>query len=243
MPAPSILSLNVSARLPNWPIFPETEISSGARDSRGQILFDDKSAGLTVGIWESEANLGRWMRWPVHEFMIVVSGEIVLIEETAETVVKAGETFFIPKGRRCIWNQATYARKIMLLFEDRDAPDSDGDCPIFKTDTQAPLSPFSPPGAERPDSGAPDQLATTLYQSASGRIELGLWHSTAWTRKRTEFPHHELMHILSGSVTLTEASGTVRQFSAGDTFFVPKGTQNAWHSTEPVHKIYCSITS
>lgn len=243
MPTPSILSFDASARLPDWPVFPEAEISSGARDSRGQIMFEDKSAGLTVGVWESEANLGRWMNWPVHEFMVVVSGEVVLVEENAETVVKAGESFFIPKGRRCIWNQSCYARKIMLLFEDRDAPGGEADRPIFKTDTGTPLSPSAPPGADILDSAAPSQSAASLFRSASGCLDLGLWQSTAYGRKRIDFPRHELMHLLSGSVTFTEASGATRQFSAGDTFFVPKGTPNAWHSTGLVQKVYCSITT
>ena len=71
-----------------------------------------------MGIWEAEANLGRWMHWPVHEFMIVLEGEVVMVEDDRETVVKAGESFFIPKGRRCIWNQAGYFKKFLMLFDD-----------------------------------------------------------------------------------------------------------------------------
>jgi uncharacterized cupin superfamily protein len=47
------------------------------------------------------------------------------------------------------------------------------------------------------------------------------------------------MHILEGSVTLTEGSGVIHRFKAGDTFFVPMGTLCDWRSTEDLRKIYC----
>jgi uncharacterized cupin superfamily protein len=238
---PSILSLDQSASLPDWPMFPESEISSGARDSRGQVLFEDPSIGLTVGIWESEANLGRWMTWPVHEFMIIVDGEVVVIDEIGETVAKVGDCFFIPKGKRCIWNQSCHARKIMMMFEDRTAPGADAAKHIFRIDTSTALSPSLPPNTDILASAKPEQMATTLFRSASAQLETGLWRSSAYSRKQIDFPHHELMHLLSGNVTFTEGSGAVRHFTAGDTLFVPKGTPNAWHSTGPVHKVFCSV--
>jgi hypothetical protein len=55
----SILRLDPNAPLQAWPVFPENEISSGARTSNGHLWFVDKSTGLSVGVWESEADLGR----------------------------------------------------------------------------------------------------------------------------------------------------------------------------------------
>ena len=102
---PAIVRLNPDVTLEVWPDYPENEISSGTRASIGYRWIDDKVNGLSVGVWEAEPNLGRWMRWPVHEFMVIVEGEVVVVEDDRETVVGAGESFFIPKGRRCIWNQ------------------------------------------------------------------------------------------------------------------------------------------
>ena len=46
--------------------------------------------------------------------MILLEGEVVMVEDDRETVIKAGESFFIPKGRRCVWNQAGYVKKFMV---------------------------------------------------------------------------------------------------------------------------------
>jgi uncharacterized cupin superfamily protein len=62
------------------------------------MWMTEPSQGLKVGMWEAEANLGRWMNWPIHEFMITLQGEVVMVEEDRETVVNNGESFY-PRGQ------------------------------------------------------------------------------------------------------------------------------------------------
>lgn len=52
------------------------------------------------------------------------------------------------------------------------------------------------------------------------------------------YPVHELMHVISGSVTLTHPDGRAETFTAGDTFFIPKGSPCTWENTETMRKIY-----
>jgi uncharacterized cupin superfamily protein len=48
-----------------------------------------------------------------------------------------------------------------------------------------------------------------------------------------------MMTILSGSVTLTSTDdGNSETFTAGDTFFVAKGTRCTWEITETLRKYY-----
>ncbi|MGK0399514.1 MAG: putative cupin superfamily protein [Gammaproteobacteria bacterium] len=47
-----------------------------------------------------------------------------------------------------------------------------------------------------------------------------------------------MMTIISGSVTLTDKKGKSETFTAGDVFFIPKGTQCTWHITEALRKMY-----
>ena len=48
-----------------------------------------------------------------------------------------------------------------------------------------------------------------------------------------------MMTVLSGSVTLTDPdSGNSETFTAGDTFFIPKGTPCIWEITETLRKHY-----
>lgn len=236
MPKPAIIPLSSNAKLEQWPDFPETEISSGDRGSRGHFWVDEPKHRLKVGIWEAEANLGRWMHWPVHEFMIVLEGEVVMIEDDRETVVKAGESFFIPKGRRCIWNQAGYFKKLLMTFDD---PAGSGAKPIFKLDPKVKLQPSTPPSADILHSPVPTQNAHEYFENESGEFTVGVWDTTGYHRKLLDFNRHELMHLLEGSVTFTDDKGKSQTFKAGDTFFVPLGTPNSWKSEGYLRKIYC----
>jgi len=239
MTKPAIIRFDPNARLEAWPDYPESEIASGTRASNGHFWLEDKVRRLSAGIWEAEANLGRWVRWPVHEFMIVVAGEVVVVEEDRETVVGAGESFFIPKGRRCIWNQSGYAKKFMVMFDDAARRSADGTQPIFKIDPQVTLAPSTPPTADMLHSPVPTQHAHEYFADATGQFTAGVWQTTGYHRQLIEFPRHELMHLLEGSVTFTDDQGGSQTFKAGDTFFVPLGTPNAWKSEGTLRKIYC----
>ena len=98
MPKPAIISFNANAKMEQWPDFPESEIASGSRAQRGHAWFEDKALGLSAGIWEAEANISHWMNYPVTEFMLVLEGEVVIVEETRETRIGSGESFIIPKA-------------------------------------------------------------------------------------------------------------------------------------------------
>ena len=52
------------------------------------------------------------------------------------------------------------------------------------------------------------------------------------------YPVHEMMHIISGSVTLTHSDGEAETFTAGDTFFIPKGSPCTWENSETLRKFY-----
>ncbi len=118
MSKPAIISFNANAKMEQWPDFPESEIASGSGAQRGHAWFEDKARGLSAGIWEAEANISHWMNYPVTEFMMVLEGEVVIVEETRETRIGSGESFIIPKGLRCRWTQAGKVKKFFVIFDD-----------------------------------------------------------------------------------------------------------------------------
>lgn len=218
-----------------WPDFPETEISAGTRASIGHLVLDHPVAGLKVGLWEAEANLGRWVNWPCDEFMVIVEGEVVMVEADRETVIGPGECFYIPKGRRCIWNQAGYVKKIMVLFDANPNAPGDPDRPIAKVDPAGPLSSVKDGG------GTPEQTASTeVYCDQSGRFRVGLWQTPAASQPRSAWPETEILHIVTGTLSLTSPDGTTQDFGAGDTLLIPAGAEIAWASPKGHREIYCT---
>ena len=120
MSKPQIIPFDRNAPLVPWDDFPEGEIISGSRQQNGLMLFEDKARGLSAGIWEQGANESRWLDYPVNEFMTVLEGEVVIVEEDRSVSITAGESFIIPKGLRCRWTQPGHVKKFFVIFDDGD---------------------------------------------------------------------------------------------------------------------------
>ena len=238
MPKPSIIPVNPAALLEDWPPFTEAEIASGTRAQKGLMLFEDKARGLSVGVWEMEANESHWMDYPVNEFMTVLDGEVVIEEEGRKVSVKAGESFILPKGLRCRWTQPGRVRKIFVIFDDPSGLRNAGPLQTLKIDPNAKLAPSTPPSADMLLSPVPVQHTKDYFGDATGQLSIGVWDTTGYRRKLIDFPRHELMHLLEGSVTFTDDGGRSQTFQAGDTFYVPLGTPNAWTSEVYLRKIF-----
>jgi uncharacterized cupin superfamily protein len=51
-----------------------------------------------------------------------------------------------------------------------------------------------------------------------------------------------MMNVISGSVTLTHPDGETETFTAGDTFFIEKGSRLIWEITETLRKYYMIVS-
>jgi uncharacterized cupin superfamily protein len=221
-----------------WDDFPEAEIVSGSRRQNGHIWFEDRACGLSAGIWEQDANESRWMDYPVNEFMTVLEGEVVIVEEDRTVSIKAGESFIIPKGLRCRWTQAAHVKKFFVIHDDSSGLANAGPLRTIVIDPQAKLGPSTPPPPEMLLTPQPVQHTLDLLTDATGQLNIGVWDTTGYTRKLIDFPRHELMHLIEGAVTFTDDQGRTQTFRAGDTFFVPLGTPNSWKSEGYLRKIF-----
>ncbi len=82
------------------------------------------------------------------------------------------------------------------------------------------------------------ELNHSFFKSADESLLVGVWQCAPCREEVEAYAVNELMHVLSGSVTVTRADGTAETFTAGDTFFIPKGTRCTWHITETLRKYY-----
>jgi uncharacterized cupin superfamily protein len=236
-----IIHFDRNVPLSRWPDYPEEEIAEGSRACNGHFYLEDPKLGLTAGVWEAEANATHWIDYPVHEFMILLEGHVTILEEGHSTTIRAGESFVIPKGLRCRWMQKGRVRKFFLIVEDNSEFTVDPRRRMIKIDPKAALASSDPPSPAVLLSPPPTQHSHDAYVGMDGRFTVGVWDTTAYTRKLIDFPRHELMHLLEGSVTFTDAAGEKQTFKAGDTLFVPMGTPNAWSCSAYLRKIYCIL--
>ena len=81
-----------------------------------------------------------------------------------------------------------------------------------------------------------------IYTDSTGQFTVGIWEASAYTRKLAAFKDYELMHLIQGSMTITNAIDESQTFNIGETFIINRGVSNAWHSTDYLRKVYCKVT-
>lgn len=91
--------------------------------------------------------------------------------------------------------------------------------------------------------GDQKEAALTLFTSADGRTETGIWECTPgrFTADRTRSA--EICYILSGRVTLHDEDGTSRDIGPGEMFALPLGWRGEWTLHEQTRKIYTLIAA
>ena len=82
------------------------------------------------------------------------------------------------------------------------------------------------------------EINHTFFQTDDEKILSGVWECAPCKEEIESYPAHEMMTVLSGSVSLTNSEGGTETFTSGDTFFVAKGTKCTWHITETLKKFY-----
>lgn len=79
----------------------------------------------------------------------------------------------------------------------------------------------------------------TYFSNDDESVLAGVWECAPCKEVIESYPVNEMMTVLSGSVTLTDSeTGKSDTFSAGDTFFIPKGTSCIWEITKTLKKYY-----
>jgi uncharacterized cupin superfamily protein len=235
-----IIDLNHSGEWPLLAPLPAEELASAQPELRGIEVFSAPDDGLTVGLWSATPHVTASGPYPVDEFMILLEGCVIIrLPDGRSETVRAGDSFFIPKGLDCTWDQPETVRKIYVIFENGTA-DPSATVPL-RIDPEAALSHSEGPSAAILISAAPQQSDKLCYADASGQFSVAVWATTPYARIPVTFGRHELMHLVTGEVTLTAEGAAPRTYRAGDTFFVPKGCVVDWVSTVDLRKIYCSI--
>ncbi|WP_306117059.1 MULTISPECIES: cupin domain-containing protein [unclassified Roseovarius] len=82
------------------------------------------------------------------------------------------------------------------------------------------------------------EINLTSYATEDESILAGVWECAPCREEIDAYPVHEMMTVISGSVTLTHPDGRSETFRAGDTFFIAKGSPCVWEITETLRKFY-----
>lgn len=225
--------------LEDWPAVDARALASGEGAQSGLRYYHDDT-GLSVGIWAATPFTTHLLPYPVHEFMIVHEGTIVIEDATgAMHRFGPGEAFLIPKGFMCRWRQDDRVLKSFVIYA---GPESSivPDAPLVRVDTKTPLDLLPPLPAELLQSNVPNQDGTTLYSDAEGVLRLGLWQSSALETIELPYPYQEAMFVLTGAMDMQEGTEIVRS-GPGEHLFVSDASPVIVRAAEGTHKIFVTL--
>jgi uncharacterized cupin superfamily protein len=183
--------------------FPASILESEQPIQHGYTYLDDSRHGFIAGVWDCTPFVTTLQPYPCHEFVLILEGSVTIVEHNGqETTIHAGESFAIPQGLNCQWKQMGYVRKYYTIFEDASAPRATDHTAhrVVRLDPKGTLTQSTPPSTELLLSSAPSQHAHEWFADSTGQWAVGIWDTTAYRRKPMPLLHHELMHIIEGSV-------------------------------------------
>jgi uncharacterized cupin superfamily protein len=176
---------------------------------------------------------GRVASLPADEFVIVLSGTLTLASARGTTLIETGRSAVLPAGVSFGWRAAPGTVAVIV-----SCPAARGSAlDIVPIDETARLEPSNPPLDALLVGPKPSCRNHSDYRSADTEFVCGTWDSTPYHRRPMTYRHIELMHLLEGSVTFQDASGSVT-FSKGDIFLAARGAECAWISEVHVKKVY-----
>ena len=76
------------------------------------------------------------------------------------------------------------------------------------------------------------------FDTEDESILTGVWECAPCREEIESYPVHEMMTVISGSLTLTHVDGRTEILTTGDTFFIAKGSKCIWEITETFRKYY-----
>ncbi|MEM7177889.1 MAG: cupin domain-containing protein [Pseudomonadota bacterium] len=207
--------------LADWEEIDSAGLVSGTPLQRGHIYHQESGRGYLSGIWDCTAFTSKCAPYPDDELMILLEGELTLkTPDGAETRLKAGDAFVIPKGLECQWIQPGYLRKVFMILSE----------PIAEETANPSLNRITVPDLSLPsDPDGVIDACQTWFVNSTGRMVVAT-RQCAGRRSAEEVTQgNDLMHIIAGSVT-TIIDGNETTFGPGDTFYVVQGTRLIWRT-------------
>jgi uncharacterized cupin superfamily protein len=220
-------------------------VESGERlVQNGYRWLNDTEHGMFMGAWDSTPAIMKSRPFPHHEFMLVLDGSVTIVEPGGhERVFHSGDCFVFPQGSIRQWKQTEYFRKYAVGLRDASwqQPADPNSLRYVPIELDASLERVPALSKEAVESPLPIQHQRKWFADPTGQMNVRVWDSTA-SQSKPEITHaHEWIHVLEGSVTLTETAGAEHHFKRGDTFIVKLGTIYSWKCPGYFRAIHCTL--
>jgi uncharacterized cupin superfamily protein len=103
---------------------------------------------------------------------------------------------------------------------------------VQASDAETQVKVFTRAESENVPSARSTATVLTTLRSSDRKFETGFWQVGPEHEEYLDagYENYEFCYILTGSVTLTAANGTVHKIGSGDAVSIPKGWKGRWDS-------------
>ncbi len=197
------------------------------------VADDGVSAGLV-----SASGVRSSQSYPFTEMLVVHKGRVSLRVNGEALEARPGDSVVIEQGVACRIDAADGSLWAFCALSG-SAPSTQP--ALTWIDKRVALAPSAAPEASILIGPTPQCRSHNAYEDSNSSLRIGVWDSTPYARGGRPHKVHELMHLIEGQVTLTDAAGTALTVNTGDTVFVPQGASCAWQSDVYVRKYYVVV--
>lgn len=96
----------------------ETDFLTDDKTELIHEFFSAQDSGVTAGVWECAPAREVFDSHPVDEMVTLISGSVTMTShDGTQQVFSPGETFFIAKGTRCVWENTETVLKFYMAVE------------------------------------------------------------------------------------------------------------------------------
>lgn len=83
----------------------------------GHLFFSSDDGSILSGVWECAPCKSEFEAYPANEMMTIISGSVTLtsLDDGRSETYNAGESLFVAKGTRCIWENVETVRKFYFI--------------------------------------------------------------------------------------------------------------------------------
>ncbi|XRB21949.1 cupin domain-containing protein [Pseudoscourfieldia marina] len=207
---------------------PEDYTRPLVKDLASDASFSCGSWVCTQGGWDSP-NHKKATEW----FVVLSGAGAVTDPDGTRHDFRAGDVVVLPKGWYGRWDITEQIHKVWINDAHDDIPGAS------TTPVVASLASFAPHMLERAGT-SPERLARTFFDN--GRTRAGFWSCAPGSFPGGKGKTAECVHIIGGTVFLTNEDGSARRICAGDTVVLPDGWTGRWDVVERTEAVWASVT-
>ncbi len=226
---------------------PLGEPLDGPMPTAGLRLWESADGSLRTGLWECGA--GRFRTTfdsDEGEFIWVVAGRLTCSEYGGPTTRLApGDAILFPPGWSGEWRIDGTLRKVLAGWTGGAGGYGRGSGPALTVPELSPaeaatieLEEREPLPPERAVGSPFGRRSRTLWRSADGSIETGVWEVDAGRFQADFSAYGELIRIVIGEVACSGDDGSRFILRAGDWMTIPRGWMGEWDVRSPLRKVY-----